>query len=431
MESNPKNKGILGIFSKNKNKSNSNIDNNQSTAEQNTNNLVEEEKSKETKQSKFKFSPISVTKTTPVCVFSFDIYDKTINILQMVGTDFTTAKITSVSYRTNPLTKEFFERFPSLIEPYIEKGDKKVACYIIFPNQSVCLNIISVPNVGKKQIDDSSNTLLNNLYKNNKNLITRKYVVSSNKQVSSYCVISFKKEEISNLYLSLSKARLNLNATSYVANSILSAVLQLKNKNKGHSFIFIDVRKNATLFIFVFKGAVIGYYRLSFGLKILDTNKIVVENMVSSHDLAEATVITARENAKSKSGIKSSVDDNLGIDSQTGKKVPKKLPKALQRAIPETAEEVKYENFRMIIKWANLLKSDYDAKNLDLNFEYFLINLPLEYNYVVDKANAEKLEGQLDFIAFNQELELSQELIANLDLYGAIYLTSVNKNHVL
>ena len=255
MESNPKEKRGLFSFKKKEEPKDPKATENNSL-----------EKKQESKQAKFKSSPVSVTKTTPIFVFSFDVYDRNINIMHMIGNDYNTCEKTSISYRTNPVSKEFFEKFPSYIENYLEekKSDKRAACFVVLPNQSISLDFISVPTVGKKQIVESANTLLNSSYRNVKDLILRKSVISTTKQLTTFGILSLKKEELSNLYLAMSMAKLNLNSTTYFANALLSAVLQLKNKNKGHSFIFLDVRKDSTAFVFVYKGFVIGYYRLPY-----------------------------------------------------------------------------------------------------------------------------------------------------------------------
>ena len=48
------------------------------------------------------------------------------------------------------------------------------------------------------------------------------------------------------------------------------------------------------------KGRTIGSYFLQYGYKILESNKLVYENMLSNHDLAEITVLNAKEKAKAK-----------------------------------------------------------------------------------------------------------------------------------
>ena len=66
--------------------------------------------------------------------------------------------------------------------------------------------------------------------------------------------------------------------------------------------------------------------------------------------------------------------------------------------------------------------------------DYALINMPKEYNFVLEKANNEVLEddktdkNSFKYIAFNEDLDLSNDILENLELLGAIY-SNYNKNH--
>lgn len=384
-----------------------------------------------------------IRKNTPVFVISFDCFNKHITILNMIGNDFSTVNIQNIPFKTKVFDDEFYENLEKILSKYLEDKPSidAVAVYVLLPNECVSNDLISVPSVSKKQMKDSLDITLKSSYKNIKDLIMKSFMVYSNKQYATYYILSVKKELIARISTVLASCKLYSKYSTYISNALLDAVFNLKPRNKSHNFIFIDIKSNCTYFAVSNKGRTIGSYFLQYGYKVLESNKLVYENMLSNHDLAEITVLNAKEKAKAKQlttlseeteNEEVSSDALVSTDSSQkvlSKKVPKKLPKFMQREIPDTDEGITFENFRIFMKWALLVKSSYEKKGDGFNIDYFLINMPSKFNYLLKMANEDM--GLTDgFVAFNEDIDISDELKENLELYGAIYINSNNKNQV-
>ena len=107
------------------------------------------------------------------------------------------------------------------------------------------------------------------------------------------------------------------------------------------------------------------------------------------------------------------------------RKMPKRLPKFMLRPVPEEPEGIMYENFRMFIKWALLYNAQLKRQEYLPKMECVAVNLPAEYAFLIDKANAEEEKSELPFEYLG---DLGNENVGgNLDLVGALYTGIYNK----
>lgn len=408
-----------------------------------TEEVVSNEESKSKNYTSFKRSSVSsVKKNTPVFVIGADVISKDICILNMIGTDLSTINVQRIPYKCRTMDKEYFEKLESILSKYLEDKPSlnATAVYIALPNECVAIDTINIPTVSKRQMSSSLKVSLESSYKNIKDLMIVNQVLFSNKQYSTYEVISVRKELLGNYFSTLAKVKMFSKCSTYIANALVSGVLHLSGKNKNHSFIFFDLKKDSTNIAFCLKGKTIGYYSLQFGYSVLESNKLVYENMLTNHDLAEITVLNAKEKAKSKQltvlddSNNETSEENPEVKTEvaehSNKKVPKKLPKFMQRPIPETDEDMKFENFRIFMKWALLLNDEYIRKNAGFTFEYVLFSFPETYKYVIDKANEELSENNIEFRYLEFEQNIPNEVKDNFELYGSLFMTQNNKNQV-
>lgn len=414
-----------------------NINNN--TNNTNSNNNVETNEANKNSKLKVKTTSVSIKKDTPVFVISTDINDKFINVLSMIGNDLTTITITRLPYKTRPLDEEFFEKLKSILDNFLKDKPSKdvMAVYVVFPNECVSTDLFNIPTIGKKQMSSSININLDQMYKNKKDLLIKHQVIVANKQYSSYYILSVNKQIIASFYSTLANCGMYAKSSSYLGNSLISAVLHIQPKRKNDSFIFVDIKKEHTYFAITNKGRTIGHYYLQFGYKILETNKLAYENMLVNHDLAEITVLNAKEKAKAKQLTSLAEEPEEGAEGEVapqvqegkvlGKKVPKRLPKFMQRPLPESEEEMACENFRLFTKWILLVANNYARKGIEFEFDYALINMPEKFNFIIEKYKSDE-NKPLEFIAFNDNIGLSEEVKENLELFGALYLNQHNKN---
>lgn len=381
-----------------------------------------------------------IKKDTPIYVIKIDIYEKCISIMNIIGNNIDTINFQKFSFKTRPFDEEFYERLNTILDDYLKDkpSEQARAVYIILPNECFSSELINIPTVKKKQMSDSLDVAITSSYKNKKDLFIKSLIINSNKQYSTYQVLSIKKNLVSQVFSTLATSKLFCKSATYISNSLLDSVFTLKPKNRNNSFVFVDIKHDLTYFSICYKGKTIGSYNLQYGYKILESNKYVYENMLTDHLLAEITVLNVKEKAKAKQlttlteeteedGTIVQSSDNKTLD----KKVPKKLPKFMQREIPNTEEGMTCENFRIFVKWILLVIDNFKKINNGIAFDYVLVNLPAKFNYVIDYINEESKDNAIEFVKFNDDINLSQEVLENLDLYGALFMNHFNKMQIL
>ena len=110
------------------------------------------------------------------------------------------------------------------------------------------------------------------------------------------------------------------------------------------------------------------------------------------------------------------------------KKVPKALPMFMQRPIPETEEGFIAENFRIFEKRILLLKKHCDLDAIMPTPEFVLINMPKEYEFMIDLLNGDEDNG-IEFRYFDPQSEEPPVVSENLDLVGALYAGTWNRQN--
>jgi hypothetical protein len=112
------------------------------------------------------------------------------------------------------------------------------------------------------------------------------------------------------------------------------------------------------------------------------------------------------------------------------KKVPKRLPMFMQRPIPETEEGFILENFRVFEKRILLTKRHCDYDQLMPKPEFIIINMPEEFEFVIDSLNQDE-DNKVEFRFFNAQKDISPVILENLELYGGLFFTQFNRKLVL
>ena len=106
----------------------------------------------------------------------------------------------------------------------------------------------------------------------------------------------------------------------------------------------------------------------------------------------------------------------------------KRVPAFMQRPIPEDELGFMAENFRMFVKRVLLVKMHHEQNAHLPNPQYVLVNMPKEYAGILDIINQEEDNG-IEFRYFNPETENNRFLTGNLDLYGALFTETYNKQN--
>ncbi len=398
-----------------------------------------------------------MAKLNYLTTIAIDTDRSVIHFYSMTGNDRSTIVHQVKSYRGAHFDVEFFETFKLAVKEYAmetpSESIRKVT--VVLPDSAVLLDAIKVPTMkGSIQTKKALNVTLGNLYKNFADLRTLSYVADQNKQYSTFVVTAVKKHIISSIYAVCAENKLYVDTLTFASCSTISGALSLHSKIKNDSYLFLDVKEHSSKFIFVVGGKTVGSYPLPFGLDLLNSEKVIQEDMLFNHSYAELFVINARERAKSKKltmmGLDAEEaesvfdvdedDEDFEIDETPtevvelqpqGKvytrKTPRKLPKFMQREIPETKEDVQNENFRTFIKWALSLIKDNDKLVALGEPSCVLVNVPKDLEFLIDKANEDVEENGIRFARLLTDEE-NAEITLNLELFGGLFTKTVNQN---
>ena len=349
--------------------------------------------------------------------------------------------------------------------------------YLVLPDYCVAVDIVNTPNLSRFKIAGALKVESEGMYSNYNDLDIHYFQVSSNKSYSTYASVIVHKTLLTEIKKLFANEKISLTGITYASNSALNCALAANNKNKGKSFLFVDINENDTQIVVSSKGKTAGFSNLPFGYSIIASETVVNEQTLWNHDVAELAVINAQETAKAKK-LTVAVSENeqktedgsvdaeeepiedapylnkddgaeyglteeeieqqrleeekirqaeqLSIAAKTKvftRKAPKKLPKFMQRPEPQNEEEMVEENFRSILKRI-LLYNEFNQQNKNLNdFEYVLLNIPERFAFLVDRLSNDE-QNKVTFRRVDPSV--FADSVGALDLAGALYMKSYN-----
>ena len=396
-----------------------------------------------------------MAKLNYLTTIAIDTDRSVIHFYSMTGNDRDTIVHQVKSYRGAHFGAEFFERFKQAVKEYTLEtpSDSIRKITVVLPDSAVLLDAIKVPTMkGTNQTRKTLSVTLGNLYKNYSDLRMLAYVADQNKQYSTYAITAVQRRIVSSIYAACAENKLFVDTLTFASCATISGALSLHSKIKNDSYLFLDVKEHSSKFIFVAGGKTTGFYSLPFGLDLLNSEKVIQEDMLFNHSYAELFVLNARERAKSKKLTIMEADEmdetTVDVDEDDEdfemdetpteivelqpqgkvytKKTPRKLPKFMLRDIPETIEGVKCENFRTFIKWALSLIRDNEKLVALGEPEFVCVNIPKDLEFVIDKANEEIEENGIRFTRLSTDEE-NPEITLNLELFGGLSTKYVNQ----
>ena len=99
----------------------------------------------------------------------------------------------------------------------------------------------------------------------------------------------------------------------------------------------------------------------------------------------------------------------------------------MMREEPTDHNGVIYENFRLFIKHALLMKMQIESGVHYSAPTQVVVNLPKDYAFVIDEANKEG--NGIEFKLFEPNKECDVSLTENLDMFGAVVMNAYNKRN--
>ena len=397
-------------------------------------------------------------------VISIRMHDKSVRFYSAVGNDKSSIQMDSKPFKAKPFSDEFYREFTKFLGDYSASkpsyAGKAAKVTLLVPDSLVLTDSVNIPGVNRKSIENLTNVAISARYHNLAELRYNKFVSASNKQYSTINLVVIRQKLLQGLYTCCSGSNMFANVLTYESNAIVDGALALNGKLKNSNFVLLDIKEGYSRLAYVVKGVTVGCFDLPFGFGILHDNKVVAENMLFDHPVAELAVINAKEKAKAKQLTMASGDNtesaegadaaepqqadsfdaeiSFSNDANTvqrtvqiktlPKKVPRVLPKFMQRPLPESPEGFEAENFRVFVKWAlEFIGGNPRLRDMG-TVDTVYVNMPPRYDHLYDMVNQEKEENGVVFASLG--LDKEKDLVSrHLELYGGLYAAQFNQNN--
>lgn len=245
----------------------------------------------------------------------FDMQNKNIKILNSEKA-VDGAAIEYLHFQSRIFTDEFFAEAQELLRDYFTKKPSllNLPAYVVLPDQAVGFETFNLPNMPRVKQLQTLETEFANLYEGrHKDKKINRFIVSQNKQYTTYGAVLFDKKLISRIYNLLTDVKLFPKETTYSGNALLNSVYNFMPKSRGKNFVFADVHFDYTEIAVSSKGKTLGVAIIPHGVSLLKGDKVEMEYMRTDHETGEIAVINARETARAKSLTLSGEEIDLSV----------------------------------------------------------------------------------------------------------------------
>lgn len=255
--------------------------------------------------SDFKFSDlrkIRPSKNGLNLVIGFDTLHKSVRFWRTLDLSFADADVQEFPFKEQFLSEEFCAEFREICASYIETlpTNRQIASYLVMPDSMVTMDHISLPPMSAKKRELALTASLQNLYKNYKEFQFNRYVISSNRQYTTYLFTILRKARLTELYRAMAENKLYSKITTFSSNCIVNSILHFQPALRRKNFLFMDVHNDHTNIVVCVKGKTAGYTHIMLGGKHLAAPNVLQENMQYDHDVADLAILNAKEKAKMK-----------------------------------------------------------------------------------------------------------------------------------
>ncbi len=323
----------------------------------------------------------------------------------------------------------------------------------ILPDQAIVTDVLSIPTMNSRAMKNAVNATLEGLFKNRRELTLCNFCCMQNKQISVYSVAGVQSGILSAIRSAADTAHIPVSCFSFAAETSAIAAGMLNPKLRSNTYLLLDIKEHMTRMIFVSKGISLGSAVLPFGYRIMEKHRLLAEETLFDHSLAELAVANARARAKAKNATligsaecevtendavpgnseeinadPLSETDDLSADNAvtpTGnlpKKAPRKLPKTMIRPEPTSQQGYADENFRIIAKWALCYLQESERLQPFGAINTVYVNLPDRLLSSINAFNAEGSGSTAARLVPAGFGEAGQRVGDDLELYGGLYV---------
>ena len=341
----------------------------------------------------------------------------------------------SFSYQPRKFDEEFYNQVASCIKQ--QQADDPTMdlqrASVVLPDQLFLLDMISIPVIHRKAMQQSLSLAIEAIYKNAQDLSLMTYPVMQNKQTATFGLSGVRRDLLDGVKKVFAENGIAVSGVTYASNATVNGAFALNPKLKGESFLLLDIKEYCTRFAFVIRGCTMGYFDLPFGYRVLHRTRLTAEDTLFDHSAGELLVLNAKERAKAKQltmGVTAEKwnDDGDEQDEPEGdstiRRNGKRLPKFMQRPTPQSREEYIYENFRIFVKWALELIAGNDNIVSLAKVEKVYVNMPARFDFLFDMVNEEQESNGVSFAPLLTE---ESDLAGELELYGGFFLGQYNE----
>jgi len=354
--------------------------------------------------------------------------EKSIITIYNISSSDSLVSIFTVPFPYQTLLEDYSKCIENIVVEYImPKYDLKVvALYIMFPNEAVAFDMMTIPVVNKQKMKEALNMMISTNYKNVNDLISKAEPLIIEKTKYIYEVSFIRRDVISYLMNGLSMNKVYPKSITYTANALNAGAIKLYPKLKEKSFIFLDIKNDKTNIVLTYKGRTIGFYTFNFGSSILDANRLYDLKDLFDHSFALDLIEgfsnkpkpkekEIKEEEKNKDRKYNAISERKNISSNYSYEDLERL---------KLKVNVKEENFKVFLKIYYFLNRTYKEKNEKYVFDNAVINIDSKYNDLINK----ELEGEENIIIFRDIVDYKDVIINNLELYGAVFTLEQHKN---
>lgn len=382
------------------------------------------------------------------------ITDAGVDIYSMTDGSKNKIELVSEQIKKTGYDEDYYVRLTDTLKKYMNShpGAQNSTVTLVLPDWLIATDTISIPVAHGIKANEHVDITIKTLYKNISELKINKQQLAANKQAVIFSLTMLRNDVYTSFHKALSNAKLAPSVVTFTSNAAVDGAFAISSKTRNGTFLFLDIKEGRSIFAFVNKGRVVGYYPLPFGVEALSANRVTPEETLFNHATAELAVMNANERAKAKKITMDSADDDInenidgeendggdefeqagaGINATQFESLPRrgarKLPKFMQRPTPVDEDEFVCENFRVFEKWAlNLIRYNPSITAAG-DIGEVVVNISDDYAFIFDKLKEERDENGVDFSKLDTKNE-KDIVFDNLELYGGFFASQYNKNN--
>ncbi len=336
----------------------------------------------------------------------------------------------SSDYTPRTFDQEFYNDLAGVLKQQTKtSGADLQKASLVLPDQLFLLDMVSVPVIHRKAMQNSLNLAIENIYGNTGDLNLKTFAIRQTKQTTTYGLVGIRRDLLGEVRRVFSENGVAVGEITFASNAMVNGAMALNGKIRNGSFLLLDIKENYSRFAFVVRGCTMGYYDLPFGYGMLYESRVAAEDTLFDYRAGRLLVLNAKERALAKQltvdGNSSQQSDSVYDSADELGRAGRKLPKFMLRPTPQSEYEYVYENFRIFVKWAlELIAGNSEIVSL-AKTDTVYVNMPDAYRGVLEAVNKSKDEHGVIFAPLLTE-GTDPVLAENLELYGAFFLNRFN-----